>query len=402
MSASDTNGPFNFNNWLNHDGDGGTKTKDEFLIGQNNRIHSPDDGDRNSVTLLGATIVDVRTPQNAALVGKNGCVNDASIGVYGQSLGPSPFGGIGVAGACDAGCGVAGIAIAESSSSTVLDLPPNSTGVYGKGDFHGVYGASGTIPAGSTPDLSVLGPTQQTVAVVGANNDSVGVAAHAPAILGINGILAQDLQRLQFKNDMHDLLVQVPAGVEGVSRNGNGVVGISFDPVPPGADLPTGLALAAQFNEPKPNNPLQDPLRPLGSEDPLRPLGSIKPEPDINSAGVAGLSMTGPGVRGISETDRGGLFQSGTRLNVTSLTTAPVAQIRLVPFRQEAVSPGETPLPRKALVGDLLALATPNPQTDGRGAFTFDLWLCVASGDPGSPAHWKKIQLESTVFVGTR
>ena len=108
------------------------------IIGQNNRIHSPNDGDLNSVTLLGATIVDVRTPQNAALVGKNGCINDASIGVYGQSAGPSPFGGIGVAGACDAGCGVAGIAIAGSASSTVLDLPPNSTGVYGKGDFHGV------------------------------------------------------------------------------------------------------------------------------------------------------------------------------------------------------------------------------------------------------------------------
>jgi hypothetical protein len=393
MSVSDTNGPFNFNNWLNHDGDGGKNTKDEFLIGQNNRIHSPNDGDLNSVTLLGATIVDVRTPQNAALVGKNGCINDASIGVYGQSAGPSPFGGIGVAGACDAGCGVAGIAIAESASSSVLDLPPNSTGVYGKGDFHGVYGASGTIPAGSTPDLSVLGPTQQTVAVVGANDDSV--AAHAPAILGINGILAQDLQRVQFNNDMHDLLVQVPAAVEGVSKNGIGVVGVSFDPVPPGADLPSGLALAARFNEPKtPPNAIQDPLRPLGP--------TPKPEPFINSAGVAGLSMTGPGVRGISETDRGGHFQSGTRLNVQSLNTAPVAQIRLVPFRQEAVSPGETPLPKIALVGDLLALATPNPQTDGRGPFTFDLWLCVVSGDLGLPAHWKKIQLESTVFVGTR
>lgn len=390
MSASDANGPFDFNNWLNHDGDGGKSTKDNFQIAQNNRIHSPDDTNKDSVTLVGATIVDVRTPQNAALVGKNGCVNDASIGVYGESRGPSPFGGIGVAGACDAGCGVAGIAIAESS--TVLDLPPNSTGVYGKGDFHGVYGASGTIPAGGTPDLSVLGPTQQTVAVVGANNDSV--TAHAPAILGINGILAQDLQKVQFKHDMQDLLFQVPAGVEGVSRNGNGVVGVSFDPVPPGSDLPSGLALAAQFNEPKkPNNAIQDPLR---------PLHTTKFEPLINSAGVAGLSMTGQGVRAISETDRGGLFQSGTRLDVTSLNTAPVAQIRLVPFRQEAVSPGETPLPRKALVGDLLALATPNPQTDGRGAFTFDLWLCVASGDLGSPAHWKKIQLESTVFVGTR
>jgi len=59
--------PFNFNNWLNHDGDGGTATKADFQIAQNNRIHSPDDGNPKSVTLVGATIVDVRTPQNAAL-----------------------------------------------------------------------------------------------------------------------------------------------------------------------------------------------------------------------------------------------------------------------------------------------------------------------------------------------
>ncbi len=31
MSASDPNGPFNFNNWLNHDGDGGTNTKDNLV-----------------------------------------------------------------------------------------------------------------------------------------------------------------------------------------------------------------------------------------------------------------------------------------------------------------------------------------------------------------------------------
>src|ERR1700736_1889779 len=94
------------------------------IIGQNNRIHSPNDGERNSVTLLGATIVDVRTPQNAALVGKNGCINDASIGVYGQSAGPSPFGGIGVAGACDAGCGGARGGPAGGASSALLELAP--------------------------------------------------------------------------------------------------------------------------------------------------------------------------------------------------------------------------------------------------------------------------------------
>jgi hypothetical protein len=54
--------PFRFDNWLNHDGDGGTKTKDEVLLGQNNRIHSPDDSDLISETLTGATIIDVRSP----------------------------------------------------------------------------------------------------------------------------------------------------------------------------------------------------------------------------------------------------------------------------------------------------------------------------------------------------
>ena len=47
------------------DGDGGTKTKDEVLLGQNNRIHSPDDNDPGSDTEAGATIIDVRTPHNA-------------------------------------------------------------------------------------------------------------------------------------------------------------------------------------------------------------------------------------------------------------------------------------------------------------------------------------------------
>jgi hypothetical protein len=77
--------PFKFPNWLNHDGDGGTKTTDEVLLGQNNRIHSPDDSNPLSDTLTGATIIDVRTPGNAALVGNNGTVIEAGIGVYGHS-----------------------------------------------------------------------------------------------------------------------------------------------------------------------------------------------------------------------------------------------------------------------------------------------------------------------------
>ena len=168
--------------------------------------------------------------------------------MYGQSDGPKKNRGIGVAGACDAGCGVAGIA-----TSAAADLPPISTGVYGSGDFHGVYG-SGAMPAGSkAPDLSVFGPTQQPVAVVGATGDSD--TAHAPAILGLNGILAEDLEKPNFKKATGQLVQNLAVGVEGVSKNGNGVVGISFDLNRPGTDLPIDPRVAHQFND-----ALQDPL----------------------------------------------------------------------------------------------------------------------------------------------
>jgi len=68
------------------------------------------------VTLLGATIFEVKTPQNAP-VGQNKCIDDGAIGVYGRS--DETTRGIGVTGACDQGCGVAGIA-----TSATADLPP--------------------------------------------------------------------------------------------------------------------------------------------------------------------------------------------------------------------------------------------------------------------------------------
>ena len=370
MAASN---PFNFNNWLNHDGDGGTATQDDFEIGQNNRIHSPNDGDPTSVTLVGATIVDVRTPQNAALVGKNGCVSDNSIGVYGQSDGPTTkTRGIGVAGVCDVGCGVAGIA-----TSAAADLPPSKTGVYGSGDFHGVYG-SGAIPAGSkAPDLSVFAPTQQPVAVVGATGDSD--TAHAPAILGLNGILAEDLAKPNFQKATSQLVQNLAVGVEGVSKIGTGVIGISFDLNRPGTDLPIDPHVAHQFND-----ALKDPI-------------DLKTEPVIDSAGVAGLSMIGPGVRGISEFDRGGLFQSGTALDLKVPNLAPVAQIRLVPLRKE-VNPfnGQAPLPKNGQVGDLLALVAAN--ADGVSGSVCDLWFCVATRDrTNGIAQWGKVQFSTLV-----
>ena len=139
--------PFKFPNWLNHDGDGGTKTTDEVLLGQNNRIHSPDDSNPLSDTLTGATIIDVRTPGNAALVGNNGCIIEAGIGVYGHSgtvtAAEEGFNasepGIGVVGSCDTGLGVVGLALRGDAPS----LPPG-VGVFGTGDNVGVRGLGGS------------------------------------------------------------------------------------------------------------------------------------------------------------------------------------------------------------------------------------------------------------------
>jgi hypothetical protein len=206
--------PFNFNNWLNHDGDGGTATKDDFQIGQNNRIHSPDDSNQNSVTLTGATIVDVRTPQNAALVGKNGCINDVSVGAYGESSGPLPTPGIGVAGTCEAGCGVAGIATKDA-----VPLPPSQTGVFGAGVNAGVYGASLAPPA-------MLAQPVLGTGVFGVG-DVVGVEGDCNNKTG-NGVLGQNFG--------------IGNGVAGTSLGGRGGLFISGVPAKDGSSSTGGIA----------------------------------------------------------------------------------------------------------------------------------------------------------------
>jgi hypothetical protein len=107
--------------------------------------------------------------------------------------------------------------------------------------------------------------------------------------------------------------------------------------------------------------------------------------------------MIGPGVRGISELDRGGLFQSGTALDLKSLNVAPVAQIRLVPLRKE-VNPfnGQAPLPKNGQVGDMLALVAAN--ADGVSGSVCDLWFCVATRDrTNGIAQWGKVQFSTLV-----
>jgi hypothetical protein len=101
MSADN---PFNFdvNNWLRTDGAEGDDTGDNVERGKLNEILPPHPEDAHSATIVGATVVKVSTPQNAALVGQNSCIDNGAIGVYGESRGNPAA--IGVAGAVDPPC----------------------------------------------------------------------------------------------------------------------------------------------------------------------------------------------------------------------------------------------------------------------------------------------------------
>src|SRR5262249_848183 len=77
------------------------------------------------------------------------------------------------------------------------NLLPASTGVYGRGDFHSVYGVERYLQ-GSTPALSVVAPIHSTqqpeVAFVGADeNSSTG---QAPAILGLKEIIEKRIGKV--------------------------------------------------------------------------------------------------------------------------------------------------------------------------------------------------------------
>jgi hypothetical protein len=360
MSVSN---PFNFTSWLSHDGDGGDDISEDVTLGQFNHM-TPDLGSQ-------ATIIEVTAGQNAALVGQNSSQGDGVVGVFGESDGKTR--GIGVAGACDAGCGVCGVAASEAVTSF-----PSAVGVLGVGDFHGVYGVSGTV-ASQAPDLSTFAHPAETVAVVGANGDST--TAHAPAILGLNDILAGDITHPNFRAATDDL-IQQPSGIAGVSKNGDGVIGISFDLNRPVTDIPINPHLKHQLSD-----PILDPI-------------DGTPEP-IGAVGVAGLAMTAPGIRGISEFDRGGVFQSSTGTDFFGRPAAPIAQIRLVPLRiqtqgnpqKDLNSPMPDPsppsLPRAGQVGDILAVASVNSDHVAR----CELWFCVRTHGPSGSAVWAQIAL---------
>ena len=86
-----------------------------------------------------------------ALAVQNLATGSGVVGVYGRSDGAAG-GGIGVAGACDGGWGVAGVATLPTIDPRGF---PNTVGVFGAGDWVGIYGQSrpkeGQLPSALPP-----------------------------------------------------------------------------------------------------------------------------------------------------------------------------------------------------------------------------------------------------------
>ena len=131
MSISDPNGPFGFNFWLNtHEQHTDLHAGDEFEVGDLNELTGGDAGN--------ATIIANNRHDNVAFAGRNLNTGANVMGIYGDSAGGAG-GSVGVAGACDSGWGVAGVATLPTIDPKGF---PGSVGVFGAGDIVGLYGQS--------------------------------------------------------------------------------------------------------------------------------------------------------------------------------------------------------------------------------------------------------------------
>jgi hypothetical protein len=260
-------------------------------------------------------------------------------------------------------------------------ITPQGTGVLGVGDTHGVYGATGFVDiATEAPDFGA-GPGMGVIGI----NQTADLGQGTPAILGLNDVLKADFDAGYSGAAVSDASKK-PVAVEGLSRTGHGVCGLT-------------LNLTVDRTEDLPNNPnVNEVLDGNLGVDPSTQL------PDrTDPAGVIGIAMTGPGLRGVSLTDRGAIFQSATIAAANeddplAQQSPPVGQIRLVPHTVALgnVSPGATPaLPKHGKMGDLLALASP----DGNFQTRANLYFCFGYDSNGS-AFWGQLAFASTV-IGT-
>jgi hypothetical protein len=221
------------------------------------------------------------------------------------------------------------------------------------------------------------------IAVIGVNGQPPGAGQQdAPAVLGGNDVTIDPVGRPVATEWLGEGASE-PVGVEGISSNGLGMLGISLG-LDPGAEggLPPEFSAAVHDTVTAPANPAD----------------KTAPQPPALPAGVLGLSVRGAGVRAASRLDRGGIFESATARLYPHQINVPVrAQIRLVPHAAVHQDRQVPTLPATGEAGDLLCV---NVQ-DGNGIERATLWFCERGNDENTgAAQWRSVVLGNTV-VGT-
>jgi hypothetical protein len=222
-------------------------------------------------------------------------------------------------------------------------IAPSGTGVFGRGEAQGVYGVTEGVTEGGTPNFR--DSPSQGIGVVGVNQ------WNSPAVLGDNGILGTDFDASQAMG----AVLQTRTGVAGITRSGPGMLGVSMsDDVAANPEILSSLQ---------------------GTE--------VKDRTNVADAGAAGLSIHGPGVRGISWDNRGGVFESGR--DGTSIT----AQVRLFPATPSTLQTEDTVQPPadRGEAGDLLALQF----VDGNRRIRASLWFCIEGVSTMGSAVWVRV-----------
>jgi hypothetical protein len=272
-----------------------------------------------------------------------------------QSFGASVVGSV---------CGVYGQGIGEHDAQRERTKAPTGTGVFGRGISHGVYGITWAVSEEDTPTFDYGYPgTSVGVGVVGVSGGTY-VRDDAPAVFGDNYVLGRQTGRI---SSIIDQAIHLPVGVEGMSWHGFGVCGISLN-----------------FDPEKPRGPKID--------WDVAGVKAIAGDSSTKPAGVLGLGNEGAGVRGVSRSDRGGIFQSAMARQPEEPL---VAQIRLDP-PQVDLPPGAThpALPRNGQPGDLLAVSYLDPNFH----VNTDLWFCARGETRLGPAVWNKVAFTESVL----
>ena len=326
--------PFGYGQWLNHDGNGGDDISEDVTLGQFNYM-TQDLGSQ-------ATIVQVFADQNVALVGQNSSQNDGVVGVYGESDGSTR--GIGVAGACDKGLGVCGVA----STSTVSAFGATQVGVYGVGDNLGVYGQARIVEAQQPTNLPP--PTNTGVYGIG---DTVGVEGD---------------------NDTVNSQGNAGTGVLGVSVQGVGVIGESAGFLDQNGAIAPYIGVYGV------------------SQGALTETSPYPVNSEYLATGVFGLGDVRGGVFQTTPQDEQQVFAN---IQLTPLTI-PFQDIEVI----KPILPNLPPrLPKLGKAGDILAAIVQGPGP-GEVPGVVQLWVCVlAAKDNKGGALWARINFDAAVLV---